>query len=154
MASPSLRQQILRVLVLPLEPRKQYRTRTIAGREFRAHRLIATCLLGRPLLRTEDVHHRNGKIWDNRPHNLQVMSHAAHISETKAKLPLLAECANPQCGRLFVRRDATRRFCSRRCANRRGCDSPLRAERRAPRVLARAGHAALTGTRPVPVPSR
>lgn len=42
------------------------------------HRLVAEELVGRRLRRNEHVHHRNGKRWDNRPENLEVMSASEH----------------------------------------------------------------------------
>ena len=42
------------------------------------HRLIMESILGRHLTENEDVHHVNGKRWDNRPENLQVMSSSEH----------------------------------------------------------------------------
>ncbi|MCW2925905.1 MAG: hypothetical protein JWM98_3309 [Thermoleophilia bacterium] len=42
------------------------------------HRLVAEEMLGRRLTSKEHVHHRNGKRWDNRPENLEVMSASDH----------------------------------------------------------------------------
>ena len=42
------------------------------------HRLIVEGLLGRYLDNKEHVHHKNGKRWDNRLENLQVLSSSEH----------------------------------------------------------------------------
>jgi hypothetical protein len=42
------------------------------------HRVIAEQSIGRRLLKNEVVHHKNGKRWDNRPQNLQVMDRIEH----------------------------------------------------------------------------
>jgi hypothetical protein len=42
------------------------------------HRLVMEEILGRRLRRDEHVHHRNGKRWDNRPENLEVMTASEH----------------------------------------------------------------------------
>lgn len=44
----------------------------------RLHRLVASSMLGRPLRKDEDVHHRNGDKLDNRPENLEIMGHRQH----------------------------------------------------------------------------
>lgn len=55
------------------------RVSTEKGRGYE-HRLVMEQVLGRQLLRTEDVHHVNGDTTDNRPENLRVhSSHAEHF---------------------------------------------------------------------------
>jgi hypothetical protein len=51
------------------------------GRETRQHRVVAAEMLGRSLLSTEHVHHRNGVKSDNRPENLEVVDGRSHLLE-------------------------------------------------------------------------
>lgn len=56
-----------------------------SGGYVREHRLVCEQILGRPLLPTEVVHHKNDDPADNRPENLQVYdSNADHLRETLA----------------------------------------------------------------------
>lgn len=51
------------------------------GKRVPAHRLVASKMLGRPLLPAEVVHHRDGNIRNNVPENLLVLpSQAAHAN--------------------------------------------------------------------------
>jgi transposase len=45
------------------------------------HRLVAVAEYGLPLVCDNDVHHRNGIPWDNRPVNLEVVGHGEHRKE-------------------------------------------------------------------------
>lgn len=99
-----------------------------SGGYVREHRLVCERVLGRPLLPTEVVHHKNDDPADNRPENLQVYdSNADHLRETLAgKCPKWSEE-----GRQRILAAATRQ---RRPSGRRwkapsgsGCsESPLR----------------------------
>lgn len=56
-----------------------------SGGYVREHRLVCEQVLGRPLLPTEVVHHKNDDPADNRPENLQVYdSNADHLRATLA----------------------------------------------------------------------
>lgn len=42
------------------------------------HRLVAEQMIGRRLSVNEVVHHKNGKRWDNRPDNLEILTDSEH----------------------------------------------------------------------------
>lgn len=51
-----------------------YRIISVNGKAKKEHRHVMEQILGRPLLRSEEVHHRNGMRADNRPENLELWS--------------------------------------------------------------------------------
>lgn len=51
------------------------------------HRLVAEQIVGRPLRRSEIVHHRNHDRADNRPTNLEVTTRSRHIRGHKNHAP-------------------------------------------------------------------
>lgn len=55
-----------------------YRYLYIDGRRQAEHRVVMERMLGRPLERSEQIHHKNGNRSDNRPENLELLSAGDH----------------------------------------------------------------------------
>jgi transcriptional regulator with XRE-family HTH domain len=44
----------------------------------RVHRLLAVSEFGVEAVKDQDIHHKNGIYWDNRPENIEVLDHVEH----------------------------------------------------------------------------
>jgi hypothetical protein len=51
---------------------KGYKAFTIDGKQYLEHRMVMEKILGRPLEKDEQVHHKNGRRADNHPDNLEL----------------------------------------------------------------------------------
>jgi hypothetical protein len=56
-------------------------------RRVKQHRYLLEAALGRPLLATEDVHHRDGNKSNNALENLEIVPHGAHSTRTNKTRP-------------------------------------------------------------------
>lgn len=53
-------------------------SKVIRREQFPVHRLLAISEFGIEAVKGKDVHHKNGIPWDNRPDNLELMTHGEH----------------------------------------------------------------------------
>jgi hypothetical protein len=81
--------KVLRHAIRQRHPKRKYKIRDdgyvevlVGSRGYiLEHRFMMECHLGRKLKTEEDVHHKNGKCWDNRLENLIVTTHSQHLKE-------------------------------------------------------------------------
>lgn len=98
-----------------------YRYKTVKrdGKTVLLHRWLMAQHLGRPLLPTEHVHHRNEDAHDNRIENLELIDPRAHQDiHHPAELPVTKSCAI--CGRSFTPHKTKRRR-QQTCGGRGPC---------------------------------
>jgi hypothetical protein len=87
--------------------------------------------LGRPLLDTEEVHHKNHNPLDNELNNLEVLTRDEHIAlhkQEKQIYPDRKNCAN--CGAEFTvnpRKRKRHKCCSKECAQAMRVQAALKA---------------------------
>lgn len=67
----------------------------VEGKKVREHRYLMEQSLGRKLLATELVHHKNGNKLDNRLENLEIMSRSQHICLHVPKAKVRPQFSHP-----------------------------------------------------------
>jgi len=91
------------------------------------HRIVMEWMIGRLLLQSEIVHHKNEIKHDNSPHNLELKAnHTEHAACHKRGITMISsECL--YCHSTFSRRKGkTVRYCSRRCNGKAQMDIQIK----------------------------
>lgn len=92
-----------------------YKEVMIKGKRYLEHRLVMEAVLGRKLLKNEEVHHIDGNKLNNDPSNLMVLSPSEHQLKEHSLKERVGECE--ECGKEFdlPRKKTNKRFCSEKC---------------------------------------
>jgi hypothetical protein len=111
-----------------LSPNTRTRLLYRGGKKVRAHRWIMEQHLGRKLLPTEQVHHKDGNPLNNDLTNLEVLLTRDHMRLHKLKPVAERPCA--YCGAPFVgngKHKHRQKCCSKSCAQAIRVDTALKA---------------------------
>src|SRR5208283_5043041 len=103
----------------PVSPSTRTKLIRVNGKKRRAHRVIMAGVLGRELLPTEDVHHKDKNPLNNDLSNLEVMVKRDHYRMHKQIYPDTKTCAF--CGKEYQappRKRKASSVCSRSCATK------------------------------------
>lgn len=100
-----------------LSPNTKYRRVQVNGKMKQAHRYIVERAIGRPLLKGEIVHHKNGNKLDNHLENLEITNAKDHAEHHLRKHPDTNICA--VCRAQFIptkyKRGGRQRTCGPAC---------------------------------------
>lgn len=94
----------------------KYKTKKVNGKSMAIHRYIMEQHIGRKLKTNEYVHHKNGKWYDNRIENLEIVSPKIHSIHHNQKYPIEKQCI--VCKQIFEPHPTKRKrakTCSREC---------------------------------------